>query len=266
MGVLTFFEDKFENFMARVFPVPKNFQADDLAAVVCRTAERCKRCRKGQMWLPAGFEIVFDKDSWQRFKSAQKSLENRIVDSLEKMAETRGYLMEGPFHISFKQEDFSDTPFRVKIISGPSANAGPRKEQAERAVAGKFQMPRRQFVLAHPDVGDLSFLGNDAGAELFCRDTVTIGRFNGSGGPYDVEVDEKSVSGSRAHALIEPQKHEIRIMDNHSSNGVKVNGEKVSAKTLSDGDKIELGRVEMTFRLICRQPEKDDDKTYILES
>lgn len=66
--------------------------------------------------------------------------------------------------------------------------------------------------------------------------------------------------------MIEAKKQDIRIQDNHSSNGVKVNGEKVGAKTLADGDQIELGRVVMSFHLVCREPEQDDDKTYILES
>jgi pSer/pThr/pTyr-binding forkhead associated (FHA) protein len=66
----------------------------------------------------------------------------------------------------------------------------------------------------------------------------------GRGHSADLRLDEPSVS--RRHAILEGGP-EPRILDDRSSNGTFVNGERVQQARLRNGDEIALGRVVMRY-------------------
>jgi hypothetical protein len=59
----------------------------------------------------------------------------------------------------------------------------------------------------------------------------------------DIRLDDPTVS--RRHALVVRTKGEIRVLDDRSLNGVRLNDEAVEWGTLADGDELAIGR----FRL-----------------
>ena len=67
----------------------------------------------------------------------------------------------------------------------------------------------------------------------------------------DLCLDDQSIS--RRHAIIVRRRGGARILDDRSANGTYVNGRRVTAADLSDGDVIVLGRVVLTF-LDVREP------------
>ena len=62
--------------------------------------------------------------------------------------------------------------------------------------------------------------------------------------------DDPSVS--RRHAIVLPRDGGTVILDDRSLNGVRVNGQRVMAQTLRDGDAITLGAVTMRFVEVTR--------------
>jgi len=58
-------------------------------------------------------------------------------------------------------------------------------------------------------------------------------------------LDDPSVS--RRHAIVLRRDGGTVILDDRSLNGVRVNGKRVMAQTLRDGDVIELGIVSMRY-------------------
>ncbi len=74
------------------------------------------------------------------------------------------------------------------------------------------------------------------------RTVTTLGRSP----DRNVVLDDRSVS--RLHAEIRLVGAEATIVDVGSSNGVVVNGQRVSSSPLRDGDEIRLGGCELTFR------------------
>jgi pSer/pThr/pTyr-binding forkhead associated (FHA) protein len=66
----------------------------------------------------------------------------------------------------------------------------------------------------------------------------------------DVVFDDPSVS--RRHAIVLPRDGGTVILDDRSLNGVRVNGQRVMAQTLRDGDSITLGAVTMRFVEVAR--------------
>jgi len=67
----------------------------------------------------------------------------------------------------------------------------------------------------------------------------------GRGLSVDVHLDDASVS--RRHARIVERGGRAVVLDDRSLNGTWVNGRRVEAAMLSDGDEIALGRVVLQF-------------------
>jgi chromosome segregation ATPase len=72
----------------------------------------------------------------------------------------------------------------------------------------------------------------------------------GRGAGCELQIDSSSVS--RNHALILVGPRETIIEDLNSTNGVLVNGRKVSRQLLSDGDAITIGEIQ--FRYLAKLP------------
>ena len=69
----------------------------------------------------------------------------------------------------------------------------------------------------------------------------TIGRAKGA----DLIIDAALVS--RVHCRLEAGKDGIDVTDLSSTNGTFVNGKRVERATLANGDKLRVGRVELTL-------------------
>ena len=67
----------------------------------------------------------------------------------------------------------------------------------------------------------------------------------GRGLTADVRVEEQRVS--RTHAILVRHGHHTRLLDNRSANGTFVNGRRIVATNITDGDVIRVGAVVMTY-------------------
>jgi hypothetical protein len=67
----------------------------------------------------------------------------------------------------------------------------------------------------------------------------------GRGGPSDIRFEHLQVS--RDHAIIARHGRRARVLDNRSSNGTFVNGRRIVATEIRDGDVIRLGPVAVQY-------------------
>jgi hypothetical protein len=102
----------------------------------------------------------------------------------------------------------------------------------ERTIAPHLAL-RGQY-LAFGDGDDVRLLALD-------RDVTHIGR----GTSADVRLDEQRVS--RDHAILVRHGRHVRLLDNRSSNGTFVNGRRIVATNIADGDVIEVGPVLLRY-------------------
>ena len=70
---------------------------------------------------------------------------------------------------------------------------------------------------------------------------TTIGRLPEN----DIQLDDGTVSGK--HAMLVAEAGVFLVIDQHSTNGTYVNGEKCTGESLRDGDVIQIGRYELDF-------------------
>lgn len=67
----------------------------------------------------------------------------------------------------------------------------------------------------------------------------------GRGLASDVRIEEQRVS--RSHAILVRHGHHTRLLDNRSANGTFVNGRRIVATNIVDGDVVRIGPVVMTY-------------------
>jgi hypothetical protein len=67
----------------------------------------------------------------------------------------------------------------------------------------------------------------------------------GRGLTSDVRIEEQRVS--RSHAILVGHGRHTRLLDNRSANGTFVNGRRIIATNIADGDVIRVGPVVMTY-------------------
>lgn len=72
-------------------------------------------------------------------------------------------------------------------------------------------------------------------------DPIHVGR----GLAAELRLDEMSVS--RRHAILQPTAGTVRLLDDRSSNGTFLNGERIQQAELSDGDEITVGRFLLRY-------------------
>ena len=89
----------------------------------------------------------------------------------------------------------------------------------------------------------LSLDGNVLAEYNMNKERYTIGRLPDN----DIRIDNPAVSGH--HSLIINILNDSFLEDLNSTNGVQVNGRRVTRHTLHDGDQIAIGRVQYRFAL-----------------
>lgn len=168
----------------------------------------------GEQVAPNHFAVELSADDHSEFVDVLGSLRRELAEAAREHARDEGYSFLGPVE--------------VEMTVGPRLRRGSFSiksglREAEGGVApGSLVLPDGQRVVLGETI-------------------VTIGRLSES----TLVVDDPNVS--RSHAEIRPQGTGFRIVDLASTNGTRVNGERVGERQLADGDRIEVGPLVVRF-------------------
>ncbi len=159
------------------------------------------------------------------YKEIQGQGLEQVVTELEseatKHAETHDYLLMGPVTVRFS-EDPEETPGMLSVAaSRKKGKVAPALSAAASAT--------------HPII--------DVGGEkwLLTEDVTVLGRSSKA----DITVDDAGVSRKHVELRITPDG--VILTDLGSTNGTFVEGHKVDAATLLDGNQITIGRTRILF-------------------
>jgi len=173
---------------------------------------------RGRYLVPNRFVIRVAVEDFQRFAEVQQSLLAELTATVRDYASEQNLHFLGRVSIEFQ----ADTSLRVGVFRlHPSYDE--RIEAAGSESVGWIEGPNGLHFPLKSSV-------------------MTIGRLSTS----DVVVDDQNVS--RRHAELHPLGDSYQLVDLGSTNGCKVNGQRIERHVLSDGDEITLGPIKLHFR------------------
>jgi hypothetical protein len=201
-----------ERSFARTFP--SDLEPAQIARKLVSTMEARTRGEEGQLTAPGWYVVYVNPEDFERLGPHQAYLEREWRGLLEDLAARVGIA-------------FSEGSASVKM--------SPREDVPMGAVDLVTGVPRRFALRMIKGVSTFGVYSVEGAAR--------IGRAEES----DVHLADPSVS--RAHAVVETAGPEPTVRDLGSTNGTFVNGERIEAKTLHDGDELRFGNTRMQFEI-----------------
>lgn len=227
-----------EGAFGRAFRTP--VQPAELARRMAREMDSHQSHSMREVYVPNVFEVYLSPDDREHFEGIVAAMTSELAEYLAEHARRRGYalltrprvmlnvdedLQTGEFGIAARIEEPAQAPAPPAV-----AVPAPQATTVQPAVATPPPVAAMGFRLAYAD-----------GAVTICDSKVSIGR----GSANDLVIGDASVS--RVHATLTPTPAGLMLQDENSTNGVFVNGAKVSQQIVSSGDSIRLGSVEFTL-------------------
>lgn len=230
MSGLQRFEQRLESLISGIFA--KTFrsavQPVEIAAALQRECDNNAQVLSRQRRLvPNDFHIELSGSDLDRLKPYDTALESELSAQLHEHAEAQGYVFPGPIAIDFSTAtDLSTGRFRIRSdaraqVSGDASHTRLTRAHAVLEVNGS----------RHP---------LDA--------TVVVGR----GSDADLRINDPGVS--RRHVEFRTvgtgPVPRVEIHDLGSTNGMLVNGQRMTSALADDGTEVKIGRTVLTVRLI----------------
>ena len=223
VGVLQRFERRLEGLVQGAFA--KAFggwvEPVEVAAALTREAEDKKAIvAPGRVLVPNSYVVELAPSDAERLKEYDEPLREELGAMVREAAQEQGWSFVGPVQVQFEEVDGLGTgAFRVRSA----------------VVVGELSPVPRPPEAVGPSL--------DHGSQSVpITGTLVLGR----GAEADVQVVDTGVS--RRHAELRKVDDRVELHDLGSTNGTRVNGQRVTAATLTDGDRITVGTSDLVFR------------------
>ena len=222
MGVLQRFERRLEGLVQGAFAKAFGGYVEpvEVAAALTREAEDKKAIvAAGRVLVPNTYVVELGTADLERLAEYDEPLRKELAAMVGEAAQEHGWSFVGPVEVSFAEVSGLETgTFRVRS----QVEAGPEAATPQVAAGGP-----------HLELGDTT---------IRLAPTTVVGR----GTDVDVRLPDTGVS--RRHAELRVLDDRVELHDLGSTNGTRVNGRRVAAVTLTDGDVLTLGTTDLVFR------------------
>jgi hypothetical protein len=228
MGVLKDFESRLERGIEGFFKAAfrSGLQPVELAKRILREMERSKNVGVRDVWVPNRYTLRISAEDRERFSNMEGALIRELENAVVEGARENGYALVARPEVVFDTDDQlkrGDVEIDAELTeaTGPPQEAAPGKGSPADA------------VLVLPD---------NSKEWPISGDRAVIGRLSGS------EVELEDPGTSRRHAEIRRRGDDYVVVDLGSTNGTLLNDNPVKEATLTDGDRITIGRTVLEFR------------------
>ena len=229
MGILQRFEKKVEGAVSGVFA--RAFKGDvqpvEIAARLQRELDaEAKLMSRDKRLVPNMFTVGLSQHDHEKLAPYAHTLHSELAGELRNHAREMGYVFNGPVKIDFTLDPQLPTG-RFTVASEAVAGVAERQGAASETAINRARLVLEVNGTRHP----LQPPG------------LVIGR----GSEADLRINDPGIS--RRHAQIQVQTSgpdlRIDIVDLGSTNGIKVNGQRVQQAALQEGSRIEIGSTRM---------------------
>lgn len=244
MGVLARFERRLGGaveggftrlFRSRVEPV-------ELAVALKRECDDERAIGGTHTLVPNEFQVDLGTSDYDRLSPYILTLADELADMVREHAGDQNYTFLGPVAVTFvRDEGLSTGSYRVSSrVEAAAETPAPAAKKAVSAPAADAQLTQAIPRPGRRAYGQLEL--PDGTRHPITRTGLVVGR----GKDADVRLADASVS--RRHAAFSVVDDRVHVEDLASTNGLSINGERVSTATLSDGDTVTLGTATIVFR------------------
>lgn len=263
MSILRDFEKRLEGvvegFFARAFR--SGLQPVELAKAVQRYAGNYQQVGLDGVIVPNVYRFVIAQEDLHRFGGYVKPLQRELAEVVQRTAADRDWRLKGPVRIEFEEgEQVRVGTYELRgKVEAPGTGSQPKAAPASKPRTARpptpAPRPKAPPAKADADAGATRVISTASSTTAILRPLggtgeaqritahATVGRLP----DCDVTLDDASVS--RRHAELTETNGTWEISDLGSTNGVKLNGERIQTAELADGDRLELGNVKLTFAL-----------------
>ncbi len=254
MSVLRSIESKLESLFEGVFgrAFRSNVQPVELARKLVKEMDDHRSVSVSRVYVPNEYTVYLAPNDRKQFDGYEDSLREELQDYLAEHARRERYVVLTPPLVRLETDaDLAIGEFGIatRLVRGPSevVDGLPPSEPVGQTIVYRPSEPLAEVPpVEEPPVEEveprelaaLSFAGEH---HELPPHPVVLGRSK----DCDIRVADPNVS--RRHAEIRLEGDRYTIVDLGSTNGIEVNGKRVSELTLSDGDQFTLGSTEVSF-------------------
>ncbi len=186
--------------------------------------------------VPNGFVVELSSGDLERLSPYDSTLASELAEQLTEHARLQSYVFPGPIRITFEEaDDLGTGRFRVRSHAEASVTDQSRRSSNQRTRA-VLEVNGAQHPLRAPG--------------------LVVGR----GSEADLRIDDPGVSRRHAEFLVTTTSAsgttpgggpvQVEVHDMGSTNGIRVDGQKVARAHLRDGSRVQIGHTSLTLRLL----------------
>jgi Protein of unknown function (DUF3662)/FHA domain len=234
-------------FRARVQPV-------ELAHKLAKEMEDNQVVSVSRVYVPNQYRVFLSPEDREQFSSYEPALRKELSDYLLEHARSEGLALTSRPQIDLETDErlgLGEFGIQAQLLSPPEEEH--QDEMAEVAPsAGDFghtmvyspdrAAPRREPAPAE-EAERKALLVGDGRRTVLSGSKLVLGRSR----DCDIVLSDPNVS--RRHAELRRDDARWSIVDLGSTNGIKVNGRRVSDAMLREGDRVTVGVTDLTFEL-----------------
>jgi hypothetical protein len=253
VSVLRSIENRIESLVEGVFgrAFRSHVQPVELARKLAKEMDDHKTISISRVYVPNEYVLYLSPGDREQFANYEGSLLTELADYLSEHARREGYSLLSTPKVQLEEDadlEMGEFGIATRMVQPRRAQEADEAAQAEVEAAPEpsatkvFKAPAATAAvslgLAHQPRALLNVGGK---RHQIPPDGAVLGRSR------DCEITIEDPNISRRHAEIRLDNGTWSIVDLGSTNGIEVNGERVSEARLEPGDQILIGRTEVVF-------------------
>jgi hypothetical protein len=254
ISVLRNLESRIEGLVEGVFSraFSSEVQPVELARKLAKEMDSHKTAGVARVYVPNEYTVFLSSKDRVKLEGYERSLEQELSGYLLEHARRRSYDLLTRPAVEFKTDErlrLGEFGIQTRLVK-PPAHEGEAPVQGEEGHTMVYSAVKERAPKASPEQAAEAMVATRAVVSLDDRRYVlegpraTIGRSKGA----ECVLADPNVS--RRHAeLRRSQTGDWTIADLGSTNGIKVNGRRVSSSRLSPGDQVTLGTTTFLFEI-----------------
>lgn len=230
MGWLHGVERKLENVVNNVFARAFRSEVEPIEIATRLTKEldsQAKLLNRDKRLVPNNFTVYLSSHDYDELAPMARAINDDIVPEMRRHAGERSYVFNGPIRIDYECDE-SLTVGRFRVDSEAVATVAESGGAASSTAIRRAPLVLEVNGVRHP----------------LLPPGFTIGR----GSEADLRINDPGISRLHARVVVKQDgagEVDVSVEDLGSTNGVIVNGQRVTNVALADGSRIEIGSTRM---------------------